>query len=429
MRPISRGPVIVGAGRGGRGRGAVDDDAFDQFVRRFGVTGSRRAVIPVLVAGLLPTVAGAAARRRTGDGGRDDGTGGANGRGGGRRSVSGRAVAPEGCLKIGTVCFTTGPRAKRCTNCCSGFATGRRKLKCACKPTGRRCGKPGECCSADCQGGTCQPSLVATGKPCTIDGVGCANARAKCITYEPGSGGPDGLRCLLPAGESCSADAWCSNFDCAGGTCRALGPAALGDPCTSDDDCVHLSVQCTNYHPDSEGPAGSYCLRIDGASCSSKTECDGYICETKTCRTSLDSGKQCFPDRNVCRESAAACTTYYDQREGSEITRCLLPLGHPCVDVVVENPCISTQCSAEGTCCLPDGVEPQDGPSSCCSGFVIGGECRPCIAVGQGDEGSKENCCSKASQNDQCCVGTGGNPLGASSACCSGEMDSAGYCT
>jgi hypothetical protein len=26
-------------------------------------------------------------------------------------------------------------------------------------------------------------------------------------------------------------------------------------------------------------------------------------------------------------------------------------------------------------------------------------------------------------------VGTGGNPLGASSACCSGEMDSAGYCT
>ncbi len=345
----------------------MDDGAFDRWVRLLGATGTRRTAIHALWAALLPGAASAEANDRKGDDGRDDG--GAHGSGGqgvGHRGAGGRTATAAACLPSGAVCLTTGRRAKRCSNCCSGASTGRKKRKCACKPNESGCGSAAECCSDSCRGGTCRPP----------------------------------------------------------------GPPALGDSCADDGDCASLDLaQCTNYHPDAGQPGRLFCLRQDGEQCATKFDCDGFVCELGTCRTAVDSGSVCISGWHVCRDPLAVCGLYDGEPEDTEVKHCLLPLGATCVDRVVESPCRTTSCSGvccipegrphdgqastccsglsrNGTCiaCLEILDDDQGNASHCCTRQSRPSDRKCCLPANYTPGFGAQDCCSLSVGRDGRCT-------------------------
>ena len=322
----------------------MDGCTFDRWVRRLGVTASRRSAFRVLPAAFVALAADASAKGN--DGGRN------------RRSSRDaeaqrdRGVVAEACLPTGKVCQKSGPRRKRCANCCSGIWKGRATRRCACTANDRRCSGNPECCSESCRSGMCQPKVVSSARPCESD-ADCANlGLARCRTYD-------------------------TRFDL---------------------------------------PDGRFCLKSDADPCTNKTECDGYFCEEGTCKSAVASGKPCDLSRHVCLDDNAECTKYDGQAEENPATTCLLPLGATCATSTHcrSSTCWSNKtccvpdgqpqpendadcCSGrawDGKCqsCLLSGTDDDGDQSRCCSGVSDGETC--CVPANGDPVGKPFLCCS-----------------------------------
>jgi len=154
---------------------------------------------------------------------------------------------PRGCKR-------SGKRCKNDTQCCSGNCD---SGTCAsCRSIGGSCTADLECCSDsfNCSGGTCAP-CVSVGGSCTADIQCCADESTNFLRI-----------CDIPAGQS--------SGTCA--TCRANGnPCDTSGECCSGD-CLFATNTCAT-------PCLPNCSPCDTSGECCGGNCDGGICEPLAC--------------------------------------------------------------------------------------------------------------------------------------------------
>ncbi|HKO93630.1 MAG TPA: choice-of-anchor D domain-containing protein, partial [Polyangiaceae bacterium] len=278
--------------------------------------------------------------------------------------------------------------------------------------TGVQIAQPGEscvnatCATGECTGGVCcNVSCVGGCQECNAEGV-CVNfsGRERC---GDGSGVCFGVdRCLLPEGESCSADAQCGSNNC---ELRLGGSGATARVC-----CL-------------ESCAGGDQCNPDGSGCQAPTLAEGAVCggagqlacgNGLACKACLAGGRRCTPPDEccggcdgdqVCEDGSCECPGgTVDCQDG----RCILDRAGACCDA---DGCIGSgekvACNANSDLCVCPANEPRECPgnvciptSQCCN---CGGPCQTCNATtgtcGQVANGQQGQCAGgQVCTNGQC---------------------------
>ena len=183
------------------------------------------------------------------------------------------------------------------------------------------CGPGGSCQSnSDCQAGlsctagTCQPTSIDDGNPCTADSIdGSGN-----VIHTP-----------VPAGTSCADSNLCNGQE----VCNATAQCLPGSPPNLDDGNACTTDACTPSGGITHTPVAA------GTSCSNGNACDGD--ETCTAEgTCAGSPPPALDDQNPC--TADTCT------EQGGIAHTPLPGGTSCADANVCNG--AEVCNSTGTC-------------------------------------------------------------------------------
>lgn len=354
-------------------------------------------------------------------------------------------------------CVASGDPAGSATQCCTGLlgTDGR----CAVLPPagGFTCGTLGdgcagdlECCSHNCQGGSCVPAYT-----CHAPGDICYGAADCCSGLCSATGGAPG-RCEDAAG-GCGQDGTpcdgasncCTRLcvDLGSGTkvCQPAGGCRMtGNYCDSDDACCNINqtapvsqhVHCdpADHTCDNGGscnPPGNIC----GASTdvnASQNCCDGKkdVCkadangvlrcfggQTTACPAGWDGNDPacCIPQGDICQFRDQCCGHAPCVPDGAGVLRCAATATCKSTNAPCSGPddttCCAGACSATeggfhcvdvppGSQCLPQGTActspPPSGAETCCAGAgaCVGGACETCAPKG--------NACTSASQ---CCTG------------------------
>jgi hypothetical protein len=149
----------------------MDPGRFDEIVRRLSHAISRRSVVGTTVGATvlsaLNLAGDALARKRTRRRGakrENDVAAGDRGDGNAREKVrrerergadSSQEVEAEACLPNGRRCG--GRRRRPCRRCCTNYAVGSKRKRCACRPDGHDCSRDSQCCAGVCDQRTCGP--------------------------------------------------------------------------------------------------------------------------------------------------------------------------------------------------------------------------------------------------------------------------------
>ncbi len=189
-----------------------------------------------------------------------------------------------------------------CTGICNLGASKKnkdRRGRCRCMKRNKPCTADANCCNTlTCNQGRCSmrkpgptplkpASTVATGSACTPVDT-CASNQAACTTYS--SNAPRGSYCLLPDAATCSAAEQCVGQVCSGGVC-GKGLIPTGEACTGGDTCASAGASCVSYG--SSNPAGTYCLRANGAACDGAGDCVSQICIDEVCSAVAETCDVC----------------------------------------------------------------------------------------------------------------------------------------
>ncbi|MBX3270023.1 MAG: matrixin family metalloprotease [Sandaracinaceae bacterium] len=248
-----------------------------------------------------------------------------------------------------------------------------------------------------------------------------------------GTDDQNGICALYPGGGTdCTTTGCPSGQECVSGRCQAMmGDGTICSPCTADSDCGGSADLCLGY-PDGR----QYC----GRACSSDADCSGDRC------LSTSGGiRQCGRVSGTqvsCTAAAPGCTRDTDCPSGQICSsgRCApgmgAALGAPCAE---SNECASGICrggSCSATCnwadptgSCPGGFYCQSDPSSCDTGYCVGGS--PGSGALGASCGADTDCASALCANGRCsspCIpgGTLGCPSGF--ACQVGTLPCRGSC-
>ena len=145
-----------------------------------------------------------------------------------------------------------------------------------CTPLGAACTISSDCCSGDCNGGSCQPA------PCTSDNQKCTTS-AQCCSGTCGTGGtctPLNTTCKT-LGNACTSGTECCSTYCHSGICSQPSYCGqAGDICATGADCcggVCTKSPTATYGTCAQPPqGGAQCSAIDGVVCAGTTA-DGGI--------------------------------------------------------------------------------------------------------------------------------------------------------
>jgi hypothetical protein len=103
-----------------------------------------------------------------------------------------------------------------------------------CKPNGKKCRKNSQCCSGNCESGTCAAACVPNGGTCAI-GSQCCSGNCKSGTCVASCIPPDAIvGCGTPTID-CPEGCMCSPEVSGARICR--GPGVTDVPCTTSCDC------------------------------------------------------------------------------------------------------------------------------------------------------------------------------------------------
>jgi predicted outer membrane repeat protein len=189
-----------------------------------------------------------------------------------------------------------------CTGICNlgaGKKNKDRRGRCRCMKRNKPCTADVNCCNTlTCNQGRCSmhkpgptppkpAGKVPTGSGCTQVDT-CASELASCTTYT--SNAPRGSYCLLPDAATCSAAEQCVGQVCNGGVC-GKGLIPTGEACTGGDTCASAGASCVSYG--SSNPAGTYCLRANGAACDGAGDCVSQICIDEVCSAVAETCDVC----------------------------------------------------------------------------------------------------------------------------------------
>jgi hypothetical protein len=195
---------------------------------------------------------------------------------------------------------------------------------------------------AQCDGGSCEPELVAcaTDADCPISGL-CNIGSGICSGY-----------CveLRPVGAICTADTQCDSAACVVGFCREL-PLAFGAPCEAAEQCE--SEFCTY---DDDRVCSELPLAL-GERCQTSAECKSGVCfgaltaTFDTCINGQDEGEACGdagqppcnPNKYVCDTEATpvTCAPLHEAGEACERSEqcrgdCVVRFGRKMCDATVD---------------------------------------------------------------------------------------------
>ena len=186
----------------------------------------------------------------------------------------------------------------------------------ACQVQSGNCSSSADCCSGNCQGGTCEcmghggacasaaqccSSLCSSGEcTCSSDGVSCSSALQCCS----GTCSEGACATLCQSNSvSCAVNSQCCSDYCSSGSC-ACKPS--GTSCASDSQC------CVDVPYCASGSCAS--CKPNGVSCSSDTQCcSGFTCNSGVCGTPgcKLNGNSCAADAECCgycnRNTCASC--------------------------------------------------------------------------------------------------------------------------
>jgi hypothetical protein len=146
-------------------------------------------------------------------------------------------------------------------------------------PTGESCTADDECVDDACVDNIC---AVATSHACIEGSDICADRKATCTEYTV-AGAPSGTYCLLPGGKICAAGADCETDACVNGRCAIATSEACN---TTDDTCASSTATCTTYKA-AGTPSGTYCLEAGGSTCTADADCTSDGCTGGLCEIAL----------------------------------------------------------------------------------------------------------------------------------------------
>ncbi len=280
----------------------------------------------------------------------------------------------------GSACVAPGGACASGQSCCSSGDSCANGVCCAADGSPPDNGDSASCCSGNGvdANGNCAPACVASGASCA-QGQSCCSATQTCSNTccTPDGTAPDNG----DASSCCSQNGVDGNGNCAP-ACVATGAA-----CGQGQSCCSASQTC-----------GSVCCTPDG------TAPDNGDATSCCSMNGLDGNGDCAP---ICAASGASC--------------------------VQGQSCCSSSESCSGTCCTPDGIQPDNGDaSSCCSNLGLDGSgaCASCVASG-GSCSDASNCCTITDACvGSCCAPNGAPPdNGDASSCCNGlGLDGSGDC-
>jgi len=247
----------------------MDGRDFDTLTRALGSALSRRAVVPGLLAALVPAALTPAAVE-------------------GKRRRRVKAKGP---------CGDRGPVANRCqrhSDCCTGYCNkkaGRVYGRCRCRRQGQTCRKNRDCCHGKgpdralvCRNRRCQPSgpVACTANSCS-DPLYCnPETQSCCAGIDGPCSGP--LDCCVIEGPN-------NEFVCINGECNFCG---------GDDAAGAVAGQCCSER--CEGGACA-CEQI-GAACTNVRQCCNFLSNTVSC----EAGVCCRDEFAQCSEDAECCS-------------------------------------------------------------------------------------------------------------------------
>lgn len=295
----------------------------------------------------------------------------------------------------------------------------------SCTPLGQQCTSGTECCSGQCNGGSCQPpSCISDNAACTLDaqccggtctGNACAALNAACKTL----------------GNACTVNADCCSSLCSGGTCaQSSFCGQVGDVCVSFADCCGgACTKATNavFGTCGQPPStGAQCSMVDGTVCAGTEgllvdggvvltdgglpKCGGACC-SRLCAPWGPTGVLICQPASGCRPVGDVCLTDSDCCGGPGVPGPLPPSGKT-------TKCNITPPNSVGVCGNPQGCKP--------NGDICRLQTNECNAT--------DECCSgNVQQNDTCkqdilgiprcsnvaCV-TAGTGCATSADCCGG---------
>jgi len=246
-----------------------------------------------------------------------------------------------------------------------------------CTPLGNACTVSGDCCSGNCNGGSCHPPT------CTGDNQACStNAQCCSGTCANGTCTPLNSSCKT-LGNPCTGGNECCSLYCANGVCSAPSYCGQnGDICAKGSDCCGgvCTIAQNNTFGTCGQPSSGGCT-IDGMLCGGTTsdggviytdgglpQCGGECCSrdcapwgpTKVLICQPASG--CHPVGDICHSDNDCCGGNGGGKKDAGVTVCIMTNGVG----VCSNP---TGCKPNGDICRLQ-TNQCNATENCCSGNV-----------------------------------------------------------
>lgn len=259
-----------------------------------------------------------------------------------------------------------------CSDDCNGGTCG--AVQNGCQPTESACTDGPDCCSGRCQGNICLPagSCIAPSETCdpTVPGECCSG---RCEPVQGMAGVTECTSFCRGNGASCTKATDCCDLNCNNGTCGGRICQVQSDECTVPSDC------CSNICEGGEcqlDPANTMCRGI-GETCNSGPQmgCCSMVCDQTQDPPRCDFGA------DVCKAQNATCTVDADCCHGicdPGTHLCTTPCTGMAGACMTGADCCSSVCT-NGACAPPPNCTPIAGAcmtnDQCCTGLCVGGFC------------------------------------------------------
>lgn len=227
----------------------------------------------------------------------------------------------------------------------------------ACKMNGATCGGSAECCTANCNAGSCAASVTT----CKNPGVACTSptecCTSSCIGLVADAGADGGIVGGQCADRVCTSDnaACATNAECCGGVC------GTGD--AGAKTCTPLNNSC----------------KTSGNACAASGDCCSQLCSAGLC---VGQVSFCTQLGDVCSANEQCCTGVCTKGAGATLGTC----------ATLSVPGVPSSCSVAGQSCGMAGCTSTCCSRSCGSSFVANftvcqppSGCRPTGELCRGD--------------------------------------------